>query len=143
MIGVLKKHRASFQLTGGFAASLYGSGRGFHDIDILIRRTSLLSILPDIRQKLAFGPAQYRDRHFDVSLATLKIYSTEIDLVMDCRIRNHRTGAWHKTPGLVGKPSWKRAFGLRVPMEPKAKLIRIKRTLGRRKDIQDVAAMTS
>jgi len=141
IVGVFRKRNVSFQITGGLAASLYGSPRPWNDIDILIRPTSLRRILPDVNRHLAFGPAQYRDQRFDAFMATLKIYGTEIDLVMECRIRNRRTGGWYQTPGLTPPSTWKHLWGIRLPLEPKRELMRIKQILGRKKDFEDVAAM--
>lgn len=141
IVGVLRKHKVLFQITGGLAASCYGSPRKFHDIDILISKASLQLILPNIKRRLVFSPAQYRDQHLDSFMAALKIYGVKIDLGTSCRIKNRRTGRWHQTPGLTQPTSWKRLWGLRIPLEPRTKLIKIKRILGRKKDMADIAAM--
>lgn len=140
IVGVFRKHRVPFQITGGCAASLYGSPRTFNDIDILTRPAALPAILPDIKPYLTFGPGRYRDRYFDARMMTLNIYGTAIDVGMECRIRDHRTGRWHRMPGPT-RFSRKRVFGLTVPVEAKDKLIKIKQILGRKKDLEDVAAM--
>lgn len=141
VVGIFKKRNIPFQITGGLAASCYGSPRSAKDIDILIRRSSLPALLPDMRKYLTFGPARYRDRHFDVFMMTLNIFGTSVDIGMGCRIRNSGTGKWSWTPGLTQPTAWRRLWGLRIPLEPKAKLIRIKRVLGRKKDLEDIAAM--
>lgn len=140
IVSVLRKRNVPFHITGGLAASVYGSPRRWNDIDILIRPAALQRILPDIKKCLVFGPARYRDRHFDSFMAALKMYGTKIDIGMWCRIRNHRTGKWYLTPGPTAF-SYQRIFGLRVKVEAKWKLMRVKQILGRKKDLADCAAM--
>ncbi len=140
IVGVLRHHAVPFHVSGGFAASLYGSERKTYDIDILIHPSSLRLILPTVRRHLVFGPDRYRDRHFDAFLATLEIYGTTIDLITECRVRDHRTGRWHLLPGLT-QSIRRKVFGHWVAVEAKEKLIRIKKLIGRRKDFRDVAAM--
>ena len=140
IVGVLRRHAVPFHVSGGFAASLYGSKRKTYDIDILIHHPSLRLILPTVRRYIIFGPDRYRDRHFDAFLATLEIYGTTIDLIMECRVRDHRTGKWYLLPGLTQSVR-KKVFGHWVSIEAKEKLMKIKKMIGRKKDLQDSAAM--
>ena len=140
IVGILRRHAVPFQVGGGFAASLYGSKRKTRDIDILIRPPSLRLILPAVRRYLVFGPDRYRDRHFDAFLATLEIYGTTIDLITECKVRDHHTGTWHLLAGLTQSVR-KKVFGHWVSVEAKEKLIKIKKMIGRKKDVEDITAM--
>ncbi|MBI4135009.1 MAG: hypothetical protein HY471_02800 [Candidatus Sungbacteria bacterium] len=137
---LLRKHKIPFQVTGGLAASVYGSERGYRDIDILIRPNVLPKVLPLINKYIVFGPGRYKDDNFNSYMIELKIRGVKIDIGIDCKIKNNRARKWYQTPGPT-RFSYREIFGKRVKVEAKDKLIKIKRILGREKDLEDVAAM--
>jgi hypothetical protein len=57
IIGILDRHNIQYQITGGFAAKLYGSSREVNDIDIDICEKEFQKILSDISHYLIDGPA--------------------------------------------------------------------------------------
>lgn len=50
IVDVLRKHDIPFQITGGFAAHIYGATRPIADIDLDIPEGALEKILPEIQK---------------------------------------------------------------------------------------------
>src|SRR3990167_1552031 len=71
IIGVLEDNKITYQITGGFAAHIYGSTREVNDIDIDISEGSFQIILEDVRSKIVYGPCRYQDAKWDLQLMTL------------------------------------------------------------------------
>lgn len=66
IVGILEKHNVPYQISGGFAARLYGATRPINDIDIDIAHDGFEKILPEVREYIFFGPADYKDEKWDI-----------------------------------------------------------------------------
>ena len=96
IIEILRKHNIKFQLSGGFAARLYGATRPLADIDIEMADEGFEKILPEVKEYIVFGPDRYVDETFNVQLLTLKYKGQEIDLSGEKgeKIFDKNTGKW-------------------------------------------------
>ena len=68
IVGLLQKYSIPFQISGGFAAKLYGSNRELADIDIGIPDSRFEDIYEEIKPYLIYGPEHYLDDEWDLKL---------------------------------------------------------------------------
>jgi hypothetical protein len=54
IVGILRKHKIPFQITGGFAANIYGSTRLLADIDIDLPDKDIFDILPKVQKYVIY-----------------------------------------------------------------------------------------
>jgi hypothetical protein len=80
IIEILNNNKVDYLISGGFAASLYGSNRIINDIDIDIAENDFVKIYDDVKAFIIFGPDTYIDRKWDLKLMTLNYYGQEIDI---------------------------------------------------------------
>ncbi|MBI5470347.1 hypothetical protein HY968_03480 [Candidatus Kaiserbacteria bacterium] len=115
IVNLLNKYGIVYQISGGFAAKLYGSSRPVNDIDIDLSQRHFHVLLPEISQYITYGPARFNDGKWDVELITLNYNGQEIDLsgADDTRITNKERTAWIPYPNDIS-----RALTLTVEGEP-------------------------
>ena len=139
IINILQKHKIPYQVTGGFAAKIYGSKRKLADIDI--PETKFKDIFGSVGKYAIFGPKQYKAEGFDVYLMTLKYKGQLIDIsgAGKCKIFDKVRKRWIKTPANLNKFTLKKAFGKKVKVITKKDLISYKSKLRRQVDKIDIA----
>lgn len=143
IVGLLREHAIPFQIGGGFAARLYGSGRELADIDIGVHDDALAKLYPHVQEYVTYGPDHYVDKKWDLQLMTLKYEGQEIDIVGRDTLMIFDKEANALVPGhrdLVAHEDFE-VYGLVVPVIPKASLIAYKKKLQREVDRLDVAAL--
>jgi len=141
---ILKKHRIKFMITGGFATRTYGSNRTLADIDIEIHNTKFPLIESSVHKYIVYGPKRYKDKTFDVLLMTLKYEGQLIDICGSDseKLFDKENDKWYKEHiDLNNDVSHKKVYDLVVPMEKVKSLIKYKKKISRRVDIQDVRAL--
>ncbi len=138
IIEILRKHKIPFQISGGFAAKIYGSNRQLVDIDIGVPDNRLKEILPDVREYIIYGPKRYIDNYFDLLLMTLKYKGQEIDIygnnkmkLFDCKNKK-----WVKNKINLTDSITKKVYGTNVPIIHKKMLIAYKKLIGINEDIK-------
>jgi hypothetical protein len=96
IIGILDRHNIQYQITGGFAAKLYGSSREVNDIDIDICEKDFQTILPYISHYLIDGPTHYNDGKWDGEFITINYRGQYIDIsaIDSLRITNKERTEW-------------------------------------------------
>jgi hypothetical protein len=143
IISILRKNKIPFQISGGFAARIYGSGRELADIDIDIPEERFEELLSAVKKFIIFGPAKYKDKNWDLYLMTLKYYGQEIDLCgyRRAKIFDRKRNIWIPYPSALSRTSYKIIFGLRVLIIPKKNLIAYKSKLLRRVDKIDLKSL--
>lgn len=143
IVEILQKHNIPFQLTGGFAARLYGSKgfrEGAEDIDIDISESRFGEIMDEVKDYIVKGPERYYDDFFDCNLLTLNYAGRNIDLgdSDDCKIFDKKKNQWVKCESNYAKSKNMEIFGIKVPVIAKEDLIEYKEILGRSDDLEDL-----
>ena len=89
-----------YQISGGFAAKLYGSPRPLNDIDFDIPDDAFPLIEPHLRPHLVYGPDRYIDEKWDILLMTADYAGQEIDVSGGTTGRMTSKGdvAWMESP---------------------------------------------
>lgn len=143
IVGLLQKHSIPFQISGGFAARLYGSQRDLNDIDIGIPDDRFAELLPDVEGYITYGPAQYVDDQWDLKLMSLRYESQNIDIAGRTEIKFFDTSTQSWVPGYrdLLNSEIKEVFGLTVPVIPKEALIAYKKKLMREVDTLDLQVL--
>jgi hypothetical protein len=142
IVGILRKHKIAFQITGGFAARVYGSHRKLADIDISVPDSKIKEILQDVKKYAIYGPKRYVDKSFDLQLMTLKYKGQEIDICGTARLYDCDHKRWVKDKTHFNKSMTNRVYGINVPVILKKELIAYKRLLGRKVDLADIKSLT-
>jgi hypothetical protein len=143
IVGLLNKHQIPFQISGGFAARLYGSQRELADIDIGIQDGRFDDLYPDVKEYVIFGPARYLDNEWDLKLMTLKYEGQEIDIAGedDIKIFDKENKSWISGGEDISLAQKQKIYGLSVPVIPKKALIAYKRKIMREVDRLDLIAL--
>ena len=140
---ILNKKNIPFQISGGFAAKIYGSPRPLNDIDVDIPDVNFPDIYNDIKPYLIYGPDHYLDEKWDAQLATLNYEGQEIDITgaTNCKISNKKKDAWLPYPCDFNKVSYMEIFGIKVPVISKDALVAYKKELDGEQQIIDIEAI--
>lgn len=138
VVDILKNNNVSFQLTGGFAAKLYGSTRELADIDIDIEENGFEKIFDEVKDYIIYGPKQYKDSNWDLMLMTLKYKNQIIDIAGEEKIFDHEKKVWIQQRLDFTNGTYFTMYDLNVPVIPEEKLINYKKKINREVDIEDV-----
>ena len=143
IVGLLQKHSIPFQISGGFAARLYGSQRELNDIDIGIPDGKFEEIFADVNGYITYGPAHYVDKQWDLMLMSLEYQGQKIDIAGRDAIKffDEKSNMWVPGHRDLTTSEMKEVFGLTVPVIPKEALIAYKKKLMREVDVQDIKAL--
>lgn len=122
------------------AAQVYGATRELADIDIDVLESEFEKILPGIKEYIIFGPAQYRDKNWDLWLITLRYKGQEIDIggARKAKIFDKRKKKWVAAKADFSRSEIKKVLGTKVPVISKNDLINYKRKLRRKVDLLDL-----
>ena len=143
IVSLLRENKIPFQLSGGFAARIYGSNRPLHDIDIEIPDKYFDKLLPHVKDYLFYGPQRYLDETFDLLLMTLRYEGQEID-ISGCetdKLFNHQTKQWESCGTKINDVVEKEFYGLTVPVIKWQDLVAYKEKIRRPTDLEDVKAI--
>ncbi len=140
IVDILNKHKIPFQISGGFAAKLYGVKRNLADIDIDIPEDNFTDILEDVRKYIKYGPERFRDENWDLLLFTLEYENQEIDLAgaLNAKIYNSQKRKWELYKTNFENSVIKMVYGVKIPVINLNDLIEYKSKLQREVDVQDV-----
>ena len=140
---ILQKHQIPFQISGGFAAHIYGSTRPVNDIDIDLPEEKFDLILPEIKPYIIFGPAQYKDARWDLKLVTLNYNGQEIDLggAFKAKIFNDELQSWTNFSANLQKTQSHNLNGLIIPVIAPQDLINYKKLLSGNHQKKDIKAI--
>jgi hypothetical protein len=143
IVGLLQENKIPFQLSGGFAARIYGSDRPLYDIDIEVPDRYFDKLLPHVKDYIIYGPQRYLDETFDLLLMTLKYEGQEID-ISGCetdKLFNHDTNQWESCGTKFDDVVEKEFYGLIVPVIKWQDLVAYKEKIRRPTDLEDVKAI--
>lgn len=80
IVGIMVESGIDYQITGGLAANLYGSGREVYDIDIEVSDLDVGRVGDLCREYIIWGPDRFVDDNFDLLLMTLEYGGQLIDI---------------------------------------------------------------
>jgi len=144
IIGLLIQNNIPFQISGGFAAKLYGSNRPLFDIDIDIKGKDFNKLLPFVKNHILSGPKRYLDDSFDLQLLTLDYQGQRIDLSAseNSKIYNAKTKKWLECETDFDTYEDFEIYGLKAPVITHQELVKYKEIIRRPTDLEDIAAIT-
>ena len=145
IVKLLRKHKIPFQISGGFAANIYGSNRSLADIDIEVSDKDVLNIQKSVKKYIIYGPMRYRDKEWDLLRMTLKYKNQEIDIcgIDSQNIFDRQTKKWTKRKIDLPKSTRKKVYNLIVPIIPIKNLMSDKKKISRDVDIQDIKTLSN
>jgi hypothetical protein len=140
IVGIFEKHAIPFQISGGYAAKLYGSDRPLADLDFDVPEEYFQKLIPEVKQYIVYGPQQYKDDSWDLLLMTLNYNGQEIDIAgaYEAKLFDKSTQTWITNRVDLSKALIKEMFGLQLPVMSKEELITYKKKLNRDVDEEDV-----
>lgn len=145
IIPLLKNRHIPFQITGGFAAHLYGAARPINDIDIDLPTPYLDLLIPELEPYITHPAQRHRDATWDLYVCTLDYNGQLIDLTgaSDAFIKNKDTGCWDALEMNFDTVVWCNAFGHSLPLQNPADLIayKLKIKYDEAKHLDDAAAV--
>lgn len=141
IIDILNKHKIPFQISGGFAAKIYGSKRPVHDIDIDIPENRFKEIVPEVKKYILFGPTKYKSDAWDLYLMTLDYHGQLIDIggALKERVCDIRNNKWRRIPTNFSTAKEMNVFGKKVQVINPKELIEYKNYLCRHQ-VEDINA---
>lgn len=143
IVSLLQKYSIPFQISGGFAARLYGSDRELADIDIGIPDRNFDDIHQEVKPYITHGPEHYVDNEWDLKLMTLKYEGQTIDIAGrdSIKIFDKNIGEWAPAHRDLVVSEDMEVYGIIVPVIPKVTLIAYKKKIDREVDRLDVKAL--
>lgn len=143
IIDIFKHHDVTFQVSGGLAATAYGSTRSIRDFDFDIANESFLKILSEVKSNVIFGPEYHRSVIYENLLLKLDREGQSIDIAgaNDARIYDQEKQIWIKDPTDFTRCEMKNIYGIQVPVIHPEDLLICKRISPRPEDLVDIAAI--
>jgi len=143
IVDILNKKKIPFQISGGFAAKIYGSPRPLNDIDIDIPDDNFSDIYDDIKPYLIYGPDHYIDEKWDAQLATLNYKGQEMDIsgATKGKMSNKDKSLWLPYPCDFNKITYQKVFNIEVPVIPREDLIAYKKELDGEHQLIDIKSI--
>lgn len=129
IVQILQKHYIPFQITGGLAARAYGATRPINDIDVDIPEERFEELAAEVKPYIVYGPAQFKDKVWDVLLMKLNYYGQDIDIggAYKVKLCDELTGIWKDLPADFSKAEQRELFGLLVPVVNRDELAEYKK----------------
>ncbi len=100
IVEILNRRNIKYQISGGFAAKVYGSERALNDIDIDVPEENLPEILEEVKPYVIFDLQHINDGKWDMDLMTLNYHGQEIDIggAYKIKVSNKDRTAWIPIP---------------------------------------------
>ncbi len=145
IIRLLREDNIPFQISGGFAANIYGSSCPLADIDIEVPDDKVLKIQKSVKKYIMYGPKKYKDKEWDLLFMTIKYKNQEIDIcgIDSQNIFDRKTKEWIKQNTDLSRATRKKVCNFIVPIIPLKNLILYKKRILRDVDIQDIKTLSN
>lgn len=143
IVAVLREHKIPFQISGGFAARIYGAQRFLHDIDIDVPEKYLPFLAILLKNHLIHGLQKYHDHEFIAMFLTLR-YKGQIIEISGCKtgkLFNKKERKWKSYCPRLAQAQKKKIFNMIVPVIKESLLIHYKKEIGRPRDWKDIEGM--
>ena len=146
IINILEKHTIQYEISGGFAAHIYGAHRPINDIDIDVdlSKEQLKKLLPEIKNYMTYGPAPYKDAMWDLDLKILLDYEGQlIDIARsnNVKIYDKKTKKWRDFSSSFSTSQTKKIFGINIQLIDPKDLITYKKLLDGKHQKVDIKAV--
>jgi hypothetical protein len=143
IVDILNKHEIQYQITGGFAAYIYGAKRRINDIDIDVPEEDFEKIYDDVKKFVVFGPAQYRDKKWDLKLMTLDFHGQKIDIsgAFNAKIFDDVSKKWLLSPVDFSKTRTMNFENIKIRISDPVELMEYKELLSGEHQKSDIAAI--
>lgn len=145
MVDLLAKVGAPFQITGGFAARVYGAMRPLFDIDFDVPEEYFEKILPALKPYLIYGPENFKDVTWDLQLMTAQYQGVLIDIggAYQTKCFDKNKQQWVDFRVDLSKATPVEVYGLKIFISPKESLVEYKAKIGRSVDFDDIKQITA
>lgn len=143
IIPIFEKHGIPHQLSGGFAARIYGSKRPVNDIDFDIPEDKIDILIPDIKKYIIYGPADHKNNRWDLRLVTINYEGQEIDIggAFDVKIFDDTENSWKSFPAKLNEAEIHDVYGIKLPVMAPQYLIEYKKLLSGEHQKVDIKAV--
>src|SRR3989344_5571137 len=118
IIGIFKRHKIPFVVSGGLAARAYGSKRELRDFDFDIANDGFEKILSDVRPYVTAGPEKHTSETFQNILLKFTYRGQQIDVAgaSDAKIFNRAINEWSPDKTDLNRREMKYIFATSVPV---------------------------
>jgi predicted nucleotidyltransferase len=143
IITILKERSIPYQISGGFAAKLYGSPRDLNDIDIDVPDAALSGLVDVVRPYIIDELTHYQDGKWDLNIMTLNYGGQEIDIggADEVKVSNQERTVFIPIPSDLANAQKVEVAGLVVNVMPPEDLIAYKQHLDGEHQIIDIEAV--
>ncbi|MEK7151521.1 MAG: hypothetical protein AAB784_02325 [Patescibacteria group bacterium] len=146
---ILESEEIRYQISGGFAAHVYGSTRPVNDIDIAIPDEVFPKLYERVKEYVIYGPKRGKDMKWDIYAMVLNYKEQEIDfggayttkLSLKDPITREDTDTWIDLSTDFNKSVMMEFEGMTLPLEDPRSLAEYKKHLNGEHQIQDVKAV--
>lgn len=144
IVGILEEKGIPYQISGGYAAKLYGSMRPLNDIDIDIPEKDLESIIENVQPYIVSRLQRYRDEKWDLDCMTINYQGQEIDIggAYTTKITNKERIIWIPLITDFSKIKRIKVEDIEVSVISPEDLIEYKKELDGEHQLEDISAIT-
>ncbi len=142
IVEILNRKNIPYQISGGFAAKIYGSTRLLNDIDIDIPEDRFVDLVEEVRPYIVFGPKHYKDDKWDAYLMTLNFTGQEIDIdgAYEVKVSSKDRTEWVHIPVDFSKVNKMEVEGIVVNVISPMNLVKYKQHLDGDHQVEDIKA---
>lgn len=142
IVKLLNKNRVKFHFIGGLAAYAYGSKIRYNDIDLAMNLKDMNKLVEIAKDYVIEKPwnGTSSNKIWKGYVMRLEYYRIKIDVTEAkfTKIFNKKSRKYEKFPSDLQNPTFKKIFGLNVPIMQKNKLIKYKSKLKFPNDLIDL-----
>ena len=146
--GILKLEHIPYQISGGFAAHVYGATRPVNDIDLVIPEKYFQKLYEKTKPYVTEGPVRHHGKKWDLELLALEYKGQVIDIggaetshITMKDAAGNDTKQWMNLVTDFSKSVMMDFEGMQLPIEPKESLAAYKRHLNGEHQKQDIEAL--
>jgi hypothetical protein len=116
--GILEELNIPYQISGGFAAHIYGAARPVNDIDIDVPEDRMEEIVPRVKDFIIQELGHFQDKKWDAKLMVLDYHGQIIDLdgAENMKIYDEVNNIWVPCPANLKSSRILKVFGLDIPV---------------------------